>query len=63
MEVKLFVHQSAAEAESTLNEWLQHNQVDIEYIGQSQSEKGGKFVFIISVFYKKKVSVPALLEV
>ncbi len=53
MELKLFVHRSAAEAENTVNEWLQENDVSIEYIGQSQSEQGGKFVFIISVFYNK----------
>ena len=54
MELKLFVHRSAAEAENTVNEWLQENDVSIEYIGQSQSEQGGKFVFIISVFYNRK---------
>jgi hypothetical protein len=54
MEVKLFVHRSATEAEKAVNEWLGQNNVTIKYIGQSQSEQGGKFVFIISVFYAKK---------
>lgn len=55
MEVKLFVHRSAIEAETTVNEWLEQNDVTIKYIGQSQSEQGGKFVFIISVFYTRKI--------
>lgn len=54
MEVKLFVHSSAAEAEKTVNEWLQRNNVKIEYIGQSQSEQSGRFVFIFSLFYSRK---------
>ena len=54
MEVKLFVHQSAKEAEETVNKWLKQNQVKIEYIGQSQSELSGRFVFIFSVFYSRK---------
>ena len=53
MEVKLFVHNSAYEAEAALKVWLIKENASIQYIGQSQSEHGGKFVFIVSVFYKK----------
>ena len=63
MEVKLFVHQSAKEAENAVNDWLKQNPVDIKHIGQSQSEKGGKFVFIISVYYTSKEPVASLKEV
>ena len=47
----MFVHQTAAEAEKAVNDWLGQNKVDVQYIGQSQSEQGGRFVFIVSVFY------------
>ena len=53
MEAKIFVHNSAQAAEKDLNDWLQHNHVNIQYIGQSQSEQAGRFVFIVSVFYLK----------
>ena len=53
MEAKIFVHNSAEAAETALNNWLENNHVDIQYIGQSQSEQSGRFVFIISLFYKK----------
>ena len=51
MQTKIFVHNSAEAAEKALNDWLETNNVQVKYIGQSQSEKGGRFVFIISVFY------------
>ncbi len=53
MEAKMFVHHTAAEAEKVVNEWLGKNNVNVQYIGQSQSEQGGRFVFIVSVFYLK----------
>jgi hypothetical protein len=69
MEAKMFVHHTASEAEKAVNEWLGKNNVNVQYIGQSQSEKGGRFVFIVSVFYLKnenrgittKVFEPALI--
>ena len=51
METKIFVHHSAEAAERALNEWLEKNNVNVQYIGQSQSEQAGRFVFIVSVFY------------
>ena len=53
MEVKVFVHQSAIEAEKEVNTWMEQNNVSVQYIGQSQSEKSGKFVFVMSVFYNR----------
>lgn len=53
MKAKMFVHSTAAEAEKAVNDWLVKNRVDVQYIGQSQSEQGGRFVFIVSVFYLK----------
>ena len=61
MEAKMFVHPSVQEGEKAVNEWLQNNEVSVQYIGQSQSEQGGRFVFIISVFYhtNKEEVVPS----
>ena len=53
MEAKIFVHNSAEAAEKSLNDWLENNNVNVQYIGQSQAEQAGRFVFIISVFYLK----------
>ncbi len=63
MEVKIFVHQSAKEAEREVNKWMEQNNVSIQYIGQSQSEKSGKFVFVISVFYTRTASYMQLQKV
>ena len=59
MQTKIFVHHSAQAAEQELNNWLKENKVNVQYIGQSQSEQGGRFVFIISVFYKQMEEVRA----
>jgi len=54
MEVKIFVHPSVEAAEKAINDWLNANPVQVEYIGQSQCEHGGRFVFTLSLFYKKR---------
>lgn len=53
MEVKMFVCNNPQHAEREVNEWLSQHQVRVCYVTQSQSERGGKFIFVISVFYKK----------
>ena len=50
-EVKIFVEKDPSLAEKNINEWLKENRVYIHHIGQSQSEKGGNFLFTISLFY------------
>lgn len=51
MEVKMFVVDRPETAEASLNEWLKESSAKVVYIGQSQSERNGRFVFVISVFY------------
>jgi len=51
MQVKLFVHNSLEEVEAGLNHWLSAQEIQIRHVVQSQSEKQGRFVFVISVFY------------
>lgn len=53
MEVKMFVCNNPHHAEREVNEWLFQQNVRVCYVTQSQSERGGKFLFVISVFYKK----------
>lgn len=50
--LKLFVSHSLEEVENDLNEWLAQEGINISHVAQSQSERGGKFVFVISVFYQ-----------
>ena len=54
LEVKSFVGDRPELVEATINEWLQDNEVVVHHIGQSQSERNGRFVFVISLFYARK---------
>ena len=52
MKVKMFVHGSPGEAEKELGHWMEQHPVRIRHITQSQSEKQGRFVFVMTVFYE-----------
>jgi hypothetical protein len=52
MKVKMFVRHSLEDVESRVNEWMEQNNVRISHVAQSQCEKQGKFVFVLSVFYE-----------
>jgi len=54
MEVKMFVCSNPLQAEKEVSQWLGHNPVTIIHITQSQSERGGAFVFVLSLFYSRK---------
>lgn len=56
-QVKMFIHKDPEDAEKAISRWLNENDVSIVHIGQSQSEKGGNFVFILTLFYRNKCSV------
>lgn len=49
--MKVFTASSMALVEKEVNEWLQTQQVKLLHVAQSQSEKGGRFVFTVSLFY------------
>ena len=51
LKMKVFTEATHALVENRVNEWLQHHRVTVAHIGQSQSEKGGNFLFTISLFY------------
>ena len=51
MKVKMFVHNSPEAAEKEINDWLAVQQVNISHITQSQCERQGRFVLVVSVFY------------
>lgn len=52
--LKTFVFNNITEAEEKVNHWLQNNDVTIEHLVQSQCEKGGAFVFVISIMYSRQ---------
>ena len=51
MKVKVFIFKNPELAEEHLSTWLETNSVAIHHISQSQSEKNGAFLLILSVFY------------
>jgi hypothetical protein len=51
LRMKTFTDHDPAVVENRINEWLSSHDVQIRYVGQSQSEKSGRFVFTISLFY------------
>jgi hypothetical protein len=53
LQVKMFVHNDPREAEKAISLWLRQNDVKVSHIAQSQSEKNGSFVFVVSVFYSE----------
>jgi hypothetical protein len=52
MKVKMFVRHSLEEVEHEVNEWMDQRYIRIRHVTQSQCEKQGKFVFVISLFYE-----------
>ncbi|MER3464318.1 MAG: hypothetical protein C4329_07835 [Chitinophagaceae bacterium] len=53
MEIKMFVANNPTDVQDEVNDWLQQNNVFVQHVGQSQSERNGKFVFVISLFYQR----------
>jgi hypothetical protein len=51
LEVKMFVYNQPKEAEKAVSQWLKENDVTLHHIVQSQSEKNGSFIFVITLFY------------
>jgi hypothetical protein len=52
MQVKMFVHHKFDGIEKEINDWMATSKAHICHIAQSQSEKQGKFVFVVSLYYK-----------
>ena len=53
-QLKLFVFTELNGIEEKVNEWLLANDVFILHTNQSQCEKGGKFLFVLSLVYCRK---------
>ena len=51
----MFIHHSLEEVERLVNEWLGSAPGHVHHVVQSQSEKGGKFYFVLSVIYESTV--------
>lgn len=54
MEMKMFIHSSPDMVEKEVNEWLAEKKVQVCHITQSQCERQGRFVLIISIFYSEQ---------
>ena len=54
MKMKMFIHNSPEGAQDEVNKWLGENEVDLCHVVQSQCERQGRFVLILSVFYELK---------
>jgi hypothetical protein len=52
MQLRMFVSNDPKEAEKNISQWLGQNDVRVRHITQSQSEKGGHFVLIVSLYYE-----------
>lgn len=52
VQVKMFIHNHPKDAEHAIGQWLKENDVTIHHIVQSQSEKAGSFIFVLTVFYQ-----------
>ncbi len=52
MKVKMFIRHTLDDIENEVNDWLENQTFRIYHITQSQCEKQGKFVFVMSVFYE-----------
>jgi hypothetical protein len=52
LKVKMFVSHALEGVEECINEWLAQEAAKICHVTQSQSERQGKFVFVIAVFYE-----------
>jgi hypothetical protein len=51
MKMKIFSGNSYEQTEVEVNDWLSSHQVMIRHICQSQCERNGKLLFLISVFF------------
>jgi hypothetical protein len=52
MQLRMFVSNDPKEAEKNISQWLSQNYVHVRHVTQSQSEKGGHFVLIVSLYYE-----------
>lgn len=52
--MKIFTASTIPLVEKEVNEWLQAHNVKLLHVAQSQSEKGGRFVFTVSLFYMQQ---------
>jgi hypothetical protein len=53
IQMKMFVHNTLETVESEVNKWMaEHPRFQVQHIVQSQSEKQGKFLFVLSFFYR-----------
>ena len=47
----MFVADNLPAAEQEVNEWLQGISAAVRHVSQSQCERNGRFLFVISIYY------------
>ena len=52
LQMKIFSGNDYLETETQINDWLGNHPIRIEHICQSQCERNGKLLFLVSVFFK-----------
>lgn len=50
--LKMFVRHSLDQLEEEVNEWIEQENIMVRHVTQSQCEKQGRFVFVMSLFYE-----------
>jgi hypothetical protein len=51
VKMKIFSGSDFIQAESEINDWLSKHSVRVEQICQSQCERNGKLLLLVSIFY------------
>lgn len=51
MKVKVFIYQSPERMEDEINEWIAREGVCVRHVTQSQGEKQGRFLLVVTVFF------------
>ena len=50
--MKTFLFHSLDRVDAVVNEWMEQEGASIRHVAQSQCEKQGRFILVLSVFYR-----------
>jgi hypothetical protein len=50
--MKTFLFHSLDGVDAIVNEWMEQERASIRHVAQSQCEKQGRFILVLSVFYR-----------
>jgi hypothetical protein len=55
MQMKMFIHNDPEVVESQVNNWLGEFDLEVCHVTQSQCERQGRLLFVISVYYNQAI--------